>query len=64
MGGRFIIHHWGFDAVPGDFVAGGAVQIPANALLFMVTLALGWIALCLDRRESSETIRARTRIVE
>ena len=27
------------------------LQIPANALLFMVILALGWISLHLDRRE-------------
>ena len=33
------------------------LQIPANASLFMVLLALGWISLFLDRREGS----ARTR---
>jgi O-antigen ligase len=37
------------------------LQLPANAVLFMVTLSLGWIALFLDRRESADTIRARTR---
>jgi putative inorganic carbon (HCO3(-)) transporter len=46
-----LIHSW------TDF----NLQIPANAVLFMVTLALGWIALYLDRRESADTIRARTR---
>jgi O-antigen ligase len=35
-----LIHSW------TDF----NLQIPANAVLFMVTLALGWIALFLDRR--------------
>jgi len=37
------------------------LQIPANAMLFMVLLALGWIALFLDRRDSTDTLRARTR---
>ncbi len=46
-----LIHSW------TDF----NLQIPANAVLFMVTLALGWIALFLDRREGADTIRARTR---
>ena len=40
------------------------LQIPANATLFMVTLALGWIALFLDRREAVDTMRARTRSEE
>jgi putative inorganic carbon (HCO3(-)) transporter len=30
------------------------LQIPANAMLFVVLCAFGWIALCLDRRERSE----------
>jgi hypothetical protein len=46
-----LIHSW------TDF----NLQIPANALLFMVLLALGWIALFLDRREGIDTIRAHTR---
>ena len=37
------------------------LQIPANAVLFMVVLALGWISLYLDRREGADTMRARTR---
>ena len=37
------------------------LQIPANAVLFMVLLALGWISLYLDRREGADTMRARTR---
>src|SRR6185295_10571752 len=37
------------------------LQIPANAMFFMVLLALGWIALFLDRRDSTDTLRARTR---
>jgi putative inorganic carbon (HCO3(-)) transporter len=40
------------------------LQIPANAALFMVTLALGWISLYLDRREGVDTMRARTRVEE
>ena len=46
-----LIHSW------TDF----NLQLPANAVLFMVTLALGWVALNLDRREPADTIRARTR---
>lgn len=37
------------------------LQIPANAALFMVLLALGWISLFLDRRETGDAVRARTR---
>ena len=37
------------------------LQIPANAMLFMVLLALGWISLCLDRRDDADTMRAHTR---
>jgi O-antigen ligase len=37
------------------------LQIPANAMLFMVLLALGWISLYHDRRDSIGTVRARTR---
>ena len=37
------------------------LQIPANAMLFMVILALGWISLFLDRREGADTMHARTR---
>lgn len=40
------------------------LQIPANAALFMVLLALGWISLYLDRREGDDTVRARTRTEE
>ena len=39
-----LIHSW------TDF----NLQIPANAVLFMVTLALGWVALFLDRRVKRE----------
>lgn len=35
------------------------LQIPANALYFMVLLALGWISLHLDRRGSAAGSRAR-----
>jgi O-antigen ligase len=39
------------------------LQIPANAALFMVLLALGWVALYADRRETGEDVRhARTRV--
>jgi putative inorganic carbon (HCO3(-)) transporter len=38
------------------------LQIPANAMLFMVLLALGWISLFHDRRENGTDARARTRI--
>ena len=37
------------------------LQIPANAVLFMVLLALGWISLYHDRHEGTDTIRAHTR---
>jgi putative inorganic carbon (HCO3(-)) transporter len=37
------------------------LQIPANAMLFMVLLALGWISLYHDRREDSDPVAARTR---
>ncbi len=37
------------------------LQIPANAVLFMVLLALGWISLYHDRQEGSDPIGARTR---
>lgn len=37
------------------------LQIPANAVLFMVLLALGWISLYHDRHEGADTIRAHTR---
>jgi hypothetical protein len=37
------------------------LQIPANAMLFMVLLALGWISLYNDRREDSDPVMARTR---
>jgi putative inorganic carbon (HCO3(-)) transporter len=37
------------------------LQIPANAALFMVLLALGWIALYHDRQEGADAIGARTR---
>jgi O-antigen ligase len=37
------------------------LQIPANAALFMVLLALGWIALYHDRRENLDAVAARTR---
>jgi putative inorganic carbon (HCO3(-)) transporter len=40
------------------------LQIPANAALFMVMLALGWISLCLDRRDAVDTMRAHTRVEE
>jgi O-antigen ligase len=40
------------------------LQIPANAVLFMVLLALGWISLYLDRREPADTMRALTRTEE
>src|SRR5258706_8110236 len=40
------------------------LQIPANAALFMVVLALGWISLYLDRREGVDTMRAHTRVEE
>jgi O-antigen ligase len=40
------------------------LQIPANAALFMVMLALGWISLHLDRRDSVDTMRAHTRVEE
>jgi hypothetical protein len=33
------------------------LQIPANAALFMVLLALGWISLYLDRREGAPRTR-------
>jgi len=36
------------------------LQIPANAALFMILLALGWISISLDRREGA----ARTRSEE
>jgi O-antigen ligase len=38
------------------------LQIPANAVLFMVLLALGWISLYHDRREGADVVVARTRI--
>jgi O-antigen ligase len=38
------------------------LQIPANAVLFMVLLALGWISLYHDRRENGPDVRARTRL--
>jgi O-antigen ligase len=37
------------------------LQIPANAVYFMVLLALGWISLYHDRHEGSDSIHARTR---
>jgi O-antigen ligase len=37
------------------------LQIPANAVLFMVLLALGWISLFHDRHERSDNALARTR---
>jgi putative inorganic carbon (HCO3(-)) transporter len=37
------------------------LQIPANAAYFMLLLALGWISLFLDRRESAADARAHTR---
>ena len=37
------------------------LQIPANAVLFMVLLALGWISLYHDRHEGADTIHAHTR---
>jgi len=41
------------------------LQIPANAALFMVLLALGWISLFLDRREgSANATLAHTRMVD
>src|SRR5258708_21747887 len=40
------------------------LQIPANAMLFIVVLALGWISLYLDRREVADTMRAHTRTDE
>lgn len=46
-----LIHSW------TDF----NLQIPANAVLFMVLLALGWISLYLDRREGDNAVLARTR---
>jgi O-antigen ligase len=50
-----LIHSW------TDF----NLQIPANAALFMVLLALGWVALYADRRESAEDARAaRTRVAD
>jgi len=39
------------------------LQIPANAVLFMVLLALGWISLFHDRHEHSENALARTRAI-
>jgi hypothetical protein len=38
-------------------VGGFNLQIPANAALFMVLLALGWISLYLDRREGAPRTR-------
>lgn len=40
------------------------LQIPANAVYFMVLLALGWISLFLDRRDAGDTVRAHTRAQE
>ncbi len=41
------------------------LQIPANAALFMVLLALGWIALYADRRDAAADARlARTRMAD
>jgi putative inorganic carbon (hco3(-)) transporter len=40
------------------------LQIPANAALFMVLLALGWISLYVDRREGANAVQARTRTEE
>jgi O-antigen ligase len=37
------------------------LQIPANAVLFMVLLALGWISLYHDRRDTTENALSRTR---
>jgi O-antigen ligase len=37
------------------------LQIPANAVLFMVLLALGWISLYHDRHEHSDNALSRTR---
>jgi O-antigen ligase len=37
------------------------LQIPANAMLFVLLCAFGWIALCLDRRDRAE---APVRVVE
>ena len=45
MGGTAILIHSSVDF---------NLQIPANAVLFMVVLALGWISLFLDRSEGSE----------
>jgi len=38
------------------------LQIPANAVFFMVLLALGWISLYHDRREHADVVVARTRV--
>jgi O-antigen ligase len=38
------------------------LQIPANAALFMMLLALGWISLCLDRRDGGDPRLAQTRV--
>ena len=38
------------------------LQIPANAVLFMLLLALGWISLYHDRRENADGVHARTRV--
>ena len=46
-----LIHSW------TDF----NLQIPANAVLFMVILSLGWISLHLDRRHGADTVSAHTR---
>jgi hypothetical protein len=46
-----LIHSW------TDF----NLQIPANAVLFMVILSLGWISLHLDRRHDADTVHAHTR---
>jgi O-antigen ligase len=37
------------------------LQIPANAVYFMVLLALGWISLHHDRHEGADSIHAQTR---
>jgi hypothetical protein len=37
------------------------LQIPSNAVYFMVLAALGWISLYHDRQDGADTIHAQTR---
>jgi hypothetical protein len=38
------------------------LQIPANAVLFLVILGLGWISLHLERGDGADTMRAHSPI--